>query len=125
MNYVSRPVWSNQTTTFDLKLIKVKTALNVSEDEAKQLIDQIDSNQELSLSDKQLSQLMVYGLRFDVRESHTDRLFRQQREREQAEQKRNWEEMEKKAEEWFATLSPQEQELVKFYGYKHCQLTVS
>lgn len=118
---VSKPNWMNNPTT-EKKLIKLKNALEISEEEAKILLDKIDSDQEVQFDKNQLYQLFSFGLTFSFQESNDKRIAKAERKKLEEEEEQKRKIMLKLAENWFETLSDEQKEYVKTYGYHHCQL---
>jgi len=132
---VKGPVWSGaryerrgskhvmiEDVSREMKLMKIKNALNINEEEATKLLDKMNSEEELTFSKKQLHQLMVFGLRFNCEDKEEWRNRRLQQEEEMKTNRLKQEETLKKAEVWFETLSKEEQEMVMAYGYEHCKI---
>jgi hypothetical protein len=131
-NLVKGPIWSGakhkrergrqvlvEDVAKEMKIIKLKLALNIEEAEAEQLLEKIDSGQELSFSNDQMYQLMVYGLTFHCKDTKENRLRRQQVEEEIEFNRKAQAELLKKAEAWVATLTDEQREMAIAYGQAH------
>jgi len=125
LKYVSNPASNWMQLEHDSRLLKVKNALNISEQEAKIIIEKVINSQEMAFDTKQLHELMCYGLEFhsvfDLPQSKRDKISELQKT-EQENKKKIEQKNLKKAEVWFSSLPEEEKKFVEILAVNKFQL---
>ena len=123
-NYIATNIkFDPEPESIDLKLLKIKNGFMCDEDEAKRILEVINSKGNLEITHNQNYNAYKFGIKFNSKSfSQIEREAQLKSEREEKEKQLELKRIE--ARKWFNTLNEKDKEFVKVLAFDFC-FTVS